>query len=240
MAARLEDHCKLGQKRPCFLGFLDEGQAAFCGDYLSRRREPATLFWGGYPQAERVMLGFFPGYMEPSAGEFPITPLTLTYRKGDKLTHRDFLGSFMGLGVERDVIGDILVGEGECVTFLRQEMGEYFLQNVVKIGGVGVAASLSREGPLPVAHTFQDISGVVASPRLDCLVAFLCRASREKAAGLIAAGQVSVNHREALSASAKLQEGDTISVRRQGKFLLDTLGPTTSKGRLVVKCRKYQ
>ena len=133
-----------------------------------------------------------------------------------------------------------MVGGGRCVAFLREEMAEYFLQNIEKIGRVGVKASLSREEPLPIARTFLDMSGVVASPRLDCLVAFLCRTSREKAAGLIAAGLVSVNHREALSPSSRLQEGDKVSVRRQGKFLLDQLGPTTGKGRLVVKCRKYQ
>lgn len=239
LAARLEDYSRLGQKRPCFLGFLDEAQAAFCEDFLSRRGV-STLFWGGYEEAERVMLGFFPEYLEPAPQHFPIVPLSLSYRKEFTLTHRDFLGSFMALGVERDVVGDILVGEGRCVAFLREEMAEYFLQNIEKIGRVGVKASLSGEEPLPIARTFLDMSGVVASPRLDCLVAFLCRTSREKAAGLIAAGLVSVNHREALSPSSRLQEGDKVSVRRQGKFLLDQLGPTTGKGRLVVKCRKYQ
>ena len=240
LTTRLEDHLRLARKRPCFLGFLDEAQAAFCQDYLSHRREVATLFWGGHEDAERVMLGSFPDYMEPDPACFPIVPLALTYRSGDKLTHRDFLGSFMALGVQRDVVGDILVGEGVCVTFLREEMGEYFLQNIQKIGRVGVKGSLAWEGPLPGAREFLPMSGVVASERLDCLIAFTCRTSREKAAGLITAGMVSVNHRETLSVSQRVKEGDLLSVRRQGRFLVDQLGPLTSKGRLVVKCRKYQ
>ena len=146
----------------------------------------------------------------------------------------------MALGVQRDVVGDILVGEGVCVTFLREEMGEYFLQNIQKIGRVGVKGSLAWEGPLPGAREFLPMSGVVASERLDCLVAFACRTSREKAAGLITAGMVSVNHRETLSVSQRVNESDLLSVRRQGRFLVDQLGPLTSKGRLVVKCRKYQ
>ncbi len=238
--ARLEDHIKLGRKRPCFLGFLDEAQGAFCQEYLSRRKEIAFQFWGGHEDAERVMVGFFPDYLDPSAELFPITPFALTYREEDKLTHRDFLGSFMALGVERSVIGDILVGKGECVTFLKEEIGEYFLQNIRKIGRVGVKASLTWEGPLPGAREFSEMSGVVASERLDCLTAFACRTSREKAAGLIAAGLVSVNHRETLSVSQRLKEGDLLSIRRQGRFMIDQLGPLTSKGRLVVKCRKYQ
>ena len=224
MIARLEDSIRLGKKRPCFLGFLDEAQAAFCREYLSRQREVSTLFWGGHPEAERVMLGFFPDYCDPSPEAFPIVSLAFSYRKEDKLTHRDFLGSFMAQGVERPVVGDILVGEGLCVAFLRQEMGK---------------TTLSWEGPLPAAHEFRDMSGVVASERLDCLVAFLCRTSREKAAGLIGAGLVELNHRETLSVSQKTKEGDLLSIRKQGRFIIDQLGPLTSKGRLVVKCRKY-
>lgn len=90
LAARLEDYSRLGQKRPCFLGFLDEAQAAFCEDFLSRRRV-STLFWGGYEEAERVMVGFFPEYLEPAPQHFPIVPLSLSYRKEFTLTHRDFL-----------------------------------------------------------------------------------------------------------------------------------------------------
>ena len=166
--------------------------------------------------------------------------MTFTYRAGDKLTHRDFLGSFMALGVERDVIGDILVGEGRCVAFFRQEMAPYFLDNIRKIGRVGVKAEEGAKEPLPVRREFKELSGVVASQRLDCLVAFLCKTSREKAAGLITAGLVMRNHRESLSPSQRTEEGDVLSIRGHGKFQIDRLGPLTSKGRLSVLCRKYQ
>lgn len=239
LAARLEDNLRLSQKRPCFLGFLDEGQRSFCLEYLSHRRE-SYLFWGGFEEAERTMLGFFPDYMEPDLSWFPLVPLALQYRGADSLTHRDFLGAFLSLGVERDVIGDILVGEGLTVAFLREEMGQYFAQNITKIGRVGVKTFLGWDGPLPLSRKFIEMSGVVASQRLDCLTAFLCRTSRDKAAHLVSGGMVSVNHRETLSGSSQVKEGDQISIRRQGRFVVDQLGPLTSKGRLVVKCRKYQ
>lgn len=146
----------------------------------------------------------------------------------------------MALGVERDVIGDILVGEGRCVAFFRQEMAPYFLDNIRKIGRVGVKAEEGAKEPLPVRREFKELSGVVASQRLDCLVAFLCKTSREKAAGLITAGLVMRNHRESLSPSQRTEEGDVLSIRGHGKFQIDRLGPLTSKGRLSVLCRKYQ
>ena len=95
------------------------------------------------------------------------------------------------------------------------------------------------ETPLPAAHKFQPVGGVVASERLDCLVALLAGAGREKAAQMIAGGFVSVNHRETLSASARIASGDVISIRRCGRFIVDALGPKTKKGRLSIQCRKY-
>ena len=239
LLAKLRDAARTGGRRPCFLGFLDESEAAFCRDFL--RKEPmGHLLWGGYDGAERVMAGFFPDYMEPSEEDFPIAALTFGYRPGDKLSHRDFLGSFMGLGIERSVVGDSLVGEGRAVAFVRREMERYFLENIQKIGRVGVKITAGYQEPLPVIREYKDISGVIASDRLDCMTALLCRTSREKAARLIVSGAVMVNHQEVLSVDRRLEERDIISVRGHGKFILDSFGPLTGKGRLTVKCRKYQ
>lgn len=237
---KLEDCVRGARHRACFLGFLDESQAALCQEALSRRRDACWLFWGGHEEAERVLLGLFPDYQEPDRGAFPLEALTLTYRPADRLTHRDFLGAFMALGVERGVVGDILIGEGRCVAFVKRDMARYFADNVEKIGRVGVKAALGAEGPLPGGRTYKEISGVVASARLDCLTALVARTSREKAAGMIAAGLVRQNHRENLSPPARVAEGDILSVRGHGRFIVDKLGPLTSKGRLSVQCRKYQ
>ncbi len=240
LAAKLRDGYALSQKRPYFLGFLDEGEAAFCEDALMRRKDVRWMFWGGYEQAERRLLGLFPEYLDPGEEHFPLAALTFSFREEDPLSHRDFLGAFMALGIERSVVGDILVGKGRCVAFVRREMEGYFLQNLRKIGRVGVRAASGAEEPLPLHREFLELSGVVASERLDCLVGFLCRSSREKAAALIVSGMVMRNHREILSVSEHVKEGDVLSIRKQGKFIIDRLGPVTSKGRLSVRCRKYQ
>ena len=100
--------------------------------------------------------------------------------------------------------------------------------------------NMLRTAHMPVRREFQELSGVVASARLDCLVGLLCRTSREKAAGLITAGAVQRNHRETYSQGERVEEGDVLSIRKYGKFIIDQLGPLTAKGRLSVKCRKYQ
>lgn len=237
---KLEDALRQARHRPSFLGFLDERQAAQCKEALSRRRGGGWLFWGGHEDAERVMLGFFPDYMEPDPAAFPIAAVTLAYRKEDAPGHRDFLGAFMGLGIERSVVGDIRIGEGRCVAFVKEEMGRYFTDNITKIGRVGVKVSLGVEGPLPGGRTYKEVTGVVSSARLDCLTALLAHTSREKASGMIALGLVQQNHQENLSPSARVGEGDVLSVRGHGRFIIDRLGPETRKGRLSVQCRKCQ
>ena len=164
------------------------------------------------------MLGVFPDYLEADASLFPLLGLTVRFRKQDTLSHRDFLGSFMAQGVVRASVGDILVEAGRAVLFVKTELAPHFLSQIEKIGRVGVQVSEGFETPLPAAHKFT---------------------SREKAAQMIAGGFVSVNHRETLSASARVASGDVISIRRCGRFIVDALGPKTKKGRLSIQCRKY-
>lgn len=237
---KLEDGILLSQKRPWFLGFLSEEEAAACGDRLKRERALQYRFFGGYEEAERKILGIFPDFLAPEETLFPLSALTFTYRSELKLSHRDFLGSFMALGIERSTVGDILPGEGACVSFFSTELVDFIQQNLQKIGRVGVKVSKGIQVPLPAAHDFETLSGVVASDRLDCMVAFLCRTGRNKAAELISAGLVARNHRETLSVSEKLRERDVLSIRKYGKFIIDRLGPLTAKGRLAVQCRKYK
>ena len=122
------------------------------------------------------------------------------------------------------------------------------LDAALGIGGVPRGRIIEIYGPessgkttlaLQILAEAQAMGGVVASERLDCLVAFLAGTGREKAAQMVHAGLVSVNHRETDSVSHRVNEGDIISIRRCGRFIVDMLGPVTKKGRLSVKCRKY-
>ena len=237
---KLKDGISLSQKRPWFLGFLSEEEAAVCMDVLKRERGIQYCFFGGYEEAERKILGLFPDFLTPEESLFPLTALTFTYRDEATLSHRDFLGSFMALGIERSTVGDILPGQGGCIAFVRSELSDFFEQNLSKIGREGVKIAKGICAPLPNAHEFETLSGVIASDRLDCMVAFLCRTGRSKAAELISSGLVAKNHRETLSVSEKLREGDTLSIRKYGKFIIDRFGPLTAKGRLTVQCRKYK
>ena len=237
LLAKLKDAIKISERRIHFIGFLNESETAFAREFLSSHAA-SHMFWGGYDEAERTLIGFFPDYIEPNNLNFPISAITFSYRNEDILSHRDFLGSFMALGVERFSLGDILAEKGRCVTFVKKEMEEYFLTNISKIGRVGVKINQKSAFPLPELREYIEISGVVASERVDCIVALLSKTSREKSVGFIMAGAVFVNHKEVNSISYKLKNGDVVSIRSMGRFIIDELGPLTKKGRVSIKCRK--
>lgn len=137
--AKIEDCLRLGEKRPAFLGFLDLSERAYAEEYLRRVHAENYRFFGGFPEAERTVLGVFPDYMEPLDEEFPVTGLTVKFRRQDALSHRDFMGSFLAQGVVRASLGDILAEEGRAVLFVKTELAPHFLSQIDKIGRVGGA-----------------------------------------------------------------------------------------------------
>lgn len=239
LAAKIDDAIRLSRKSAHFVGFLDPAERLDAEGYLVGKKAEYLVF-GGYPDAERCFIGFFPDYLEPSEELFPLTAVTVKYDKRFVLSHRDFLGSFMAQGISRSSLGDILIEEGRTVIFVREELGSYFLDNIFKIGNVGVTLSLGLDGEIMPSHNFEEITVIVASERLDCVVAALCGLSREKSAAAIKGGFVRLNYRECLSVSQQVTEGSTVSVRGKGKYIVDTACNRTKKGRLVLNARKYK
>lgn len=237
--ARVLDCVRTGETRPAFLGFLDLSERRAAEALLCRSSAENYRFFGGFPDAERILLGVFPSYIAPEDAAFPLSALSFSYRTADVLSHRDFLGACLSKGIQRASLGDILTEAGRTVLFVRDAVMPLLLSDIEKIGRVGVRVSEGFSEPLPAAHSFLPLDGVVASERLDCLVAFLTNCSREKAALCIQSGAVSVNHTETQNVSERVGEGSVLSIRRSGRFIIDTLGPKTKKGRLAIKCRKY-
>ncbi len=240
LQARIKDALSIAEKRPYFMGFLSEGELVEIEDILQHAKISCYYFWGGYEHAKRRVLAVFPDYINPHTLDFPIQPVTFTFSKNYPLTHRDFLGSFMALGIERAALGDILIETGRCVAFIKAELWSYFYSNIHKIGKVSVAIQEGYTGSLPIDDHFIEVSGVVSSARLDCIVAFLSKLSREKAANLVKAGMVSLNHREICIGTKLINEADIISIRKTGRFVIDQLGPNTAKGRIKIRCRQYK
>ena len=241
LKAKLCDSVRLAENgaSPHFVGFLDERQALAAQQIMAHIHYKNYMLYGGYDGSERVVFGAFPNFAEPDSEKFPITAVTASFRSCDKLSHRDFLGALLANGINRETVGDILVGEGTCVLYSRSEITDFILSQTTQIGRVGVKLMPGVTGPLPQAGNFEDFSAVVASARLDCIVAATIGTSREKSSELIRTGLVMLNHEVNTSVSAAVEQGSKVSVRGKGRFVFDRLGPVTKKGRLSIAGRKY-
>lgn len=238
---RMKDTVSLSEQRgtPCFFGFLDEGQGELVSRFAAHYCGPHFMLWGGYAGAGRTLFGAFPNACEPESECFPVIPLYITFRKSASLSHRDFLGAFLSLGVERDAVGDILVEPGRSVVFVKQELASYFTQQLTKVGREGI--SFEEAGfPLPKPKEKCELFYTVASARLDCVVGAICGTSREKSKQLISSGLVSLNSVTEQPFHQEVEEGDILSIRKVGKFQVGQVGPPTKKGRLRLHVLQYQ
>lgn len=238
LTARIEDTAEICRRTSSFkfLGFLSLEEAAAAEKLLSRRGVKFEL-WGGYENAGRVMLACLPDWAD--SADYPITALTITYRKTDILHHRDFLGSLMGLGIKREAVGDILVQEGRAVIFAASEIADYIINQLEKVGRTGVTVVKGYEYPLPEGDTLSDFSTTVASDRLDCVVAALANVSRATAAEIIADGRVSINSQPQEKSTKTVCEGDVVTIRGKGKFIITSTSGRTKKDRTVLEFKKY-
>ena len=233
--ARLGDMVNQAEKNGVsFSDFLDERQCAEAEKWcLNNVSGLMYSFWGGYPDSMRKMLAVYPDYYQDYImQDFPIQCLTFTYRKEDRLTHRDFLGTFMGLKLKRSVTGDIIVGDCMNQEFVTNVASKLISTTVSKIGHTGVKCITDRPFEMKVRQEFRTLSGTVASLRLDCLVSFATGLSREKSAMLIRSDRVEINHLQAKSVSTEVSNSDVLSVRGYGKFILSESGNLTRKNRL--------
>ncbi len=227
------------RSRTGFTFFLPEGKAEIARRVMAAYCFERFLLWGGHTDAERVMLGVFAPYDEPSEEAFPIRALTIAYSGRESVTHRDILGSLMGLNIARETVGDILVGEKSSFVFLTETAAEEALRGLAKVGREGVTLTEGFDPAAVPERGFKEISGTVSSLRADCVLSLAARISRARAEELIASGLMTVKGQAVTKVSHRLEEGDTFSARGYGKFVLERVGGNTKKDRIYIDVKKY-
>ncbi|HPF54897.1 MAG TPA: YlmH/Sll1252 family protein [Clostridiales bacterium] len=219
--ARFDDAVKnAAPGKPCFFGFLDEFQREFlrpAAEKLTRIGTVQVAFWGGYEDAERVMIGIFAE--EPDLAMFPIRAVRVEYdKKFGSLSHRDYLGAMTALGIARERIGDILTDEDGATAFCSEAIAQLLKNELKTVGRCGVRVDFAGEKCYNFSHNRERRELIVASARLDAVLAALLHLSRESAVELIAAGKVKVNGAEQTDKSAILREDTVFSILGKGKF----------------------
>ncbi|MED9968763.1 MAG: YlmH/Sll1252 family protein [Ruminococcus sp.] len=236
--SKLDDAVYLCEKRhsPYFFSFFTEEEQALAERHLDSVHFSNYSFFGGSEACERKVLGLF--YDEQT--DFPVDAILFSFRKTDKLTHRDFLGSLMSLGIERETIGDILFEDGKAVVFVKSEIKDYIMSQISKVGKVGVTLSDADGGSLPHGRGFEEKEYTVSSMRIDNIVSAVSGLSREKSKNLILSGSVSVNHLPCQKTSRNTAAGDKLTIRGKGKFEISGVLGETKKHRIRISIIHYR
>lgn len=209
-------------------------------ELLSLRLSDTELF-GGYEAAERKIACFG---SEESFGYSEVPPIVcvkiepLNKKFSDKLTHRDFLGSVMAAGIERSVIGDIILKDNTAWVLCRDTIADYISSAVKSVRHTTVRCCVS-ETPEFINEEPAVVSSVVASERLDAVIAGVWSVSRAEGKKLVESGKVFLDGRVCESPSAQIKQGTIVSVRGTGRFKYEGIEKETRRGRLKVSFRKY-
>lgn len=232
--------------------FLGLSEQSLFQELIGKLPPVLYTFYGGTAEAERVCVGFLGSRpavraqrteLLPEEEEaFPIVCLKISAadpRYSEQLTHRDYLGALLHLGISRSKLGDLYVKEEGAYLFCMASMAEFLCSELLQVKHMPVHC----EGVIPeketLAPTLHEFSGTVPSLRLDAVIAAAFSASRSSLLSYIEAGKVFLNGRTVTKPGMAVEEGDLFTVRGLGKARLAQINNTTKKGRISVLIQKY-
>ncbi len=222
-----------------FLGLAE--QSAFEGVKKAIHGIPYEAF-GGAPGAERVMIRFGSedslGYEVP----FPIVCIKaepVSQKFADKLTHRDFLGALLNLGIERSTLGDIPILDNVGYIFANEEIAPFIISELKRIKHTEVILSSVAELPEGELYRMERRRVQISGERLDAIVARVFSLSREDAQSLFAKKLVFASGKLCESTSYTPKENETVSVRGHGRFIYRGFVSNSKKGKLNVEVDVY-
>lgn len=234
----------LKENRAVFTGFLtlSEQSQILC---LVSKLSTKVLFDGGFPMAERKLACFNPFNQEESdlRINFPIAILKITHSDRGytrKLSHRDYLGALINLGIERKIIGDILLEGDLAWVFCLKHMSDFICESLLKVGNTYVSVQLCENLPEELLLKEPDEIGIyVPSLRLDACISKVYKMSRGQALKYLQADKVFVNSILKKHPAYMIKNGDIITVRGFGRFKYKGVSYKTKKGNLKITVAVY-
>ncbi len=226
------------QSRPVFTGFLNEAEQSLLLMHADEFSYCGLEFFGGTQGCQRQMACFSP----EETTVYPIACIKIEPKQqkfADRLTHRDFLGAVMHLGLERDCVGDILVKDNLGMLFCTQTMAAYIAENIDSVRHTAVRCTILDKPPEEMLFKLEEQLVQAASERADAVIARLFRLSREEANTLFFSKKIAVNARITENNSCPLKPGDVVSVRGYGKFIFDGVVSLSKKGKCNCRVRLY-
>ncbi len=217
--------------------FLDPYERFLAKSILNGFLELDYIEDGGIDESERQIITIFPSYIEKDSLDIEIEGIRI---RGDidSLNHKDYLGSLIGLGINRNKIGDILLYEDYTDIVCKREISDFIIFNLEKVGNKRVdLKKISLDNLTAPELKFKDIFKIISSYRLDVYISSCYNLSRNDAVKIIKSGKVKVNWEETLKPSRELKVGDNISVRGYGRSILYSVQGVTKKDNIKAVIR---
>lgn len=224
---------------PLFSDFLTLNEQNILNQVLLKMPPICVKAVGGYNLAERKIAAFYPD--DNFFGYSPIICLAikpLNKKFAEELNHRDYLGALVNLGIDRAVLGDIILGENAAYVFCHEKISGFIISELSRIRHTAVMAEISEFNEETSIKT-EEITGSISSIRIDSILSLVTNMSRSKAITYIEEAKVFVNGKLITTNSYNLKENDIISVRGVGKFQYKEVSGISKKGRNFVKILKY-
>jgi photosystem II S4 domain protein len=222
---RIQDLCDRAVKTwaVCYTDFLAPPDIFQAEQYVRRLTEVHCLGWGGYPQAERQVVAIARAEVDISPDAMPITALGISGNfLFDPASHRDFLGSILGTGIERDQVGDLVIlGERGAQAIVTSQLASYLEIHLTQVRTVPVKTKIIPWADLQIRPPQRkELVTTEASLRLDAIASAGFGMSRSKMVDLINGDEVRVNWQGCTSPSHQLKTGDLVTVRGKGRLLV--------------------
>ena len=242
---RIADHAESAMRNSVeYTGFLSEDEQDDCSQIL-KKLGVGYSFDGGIENAERRMCAIYSDSFSAEWLSFPISVVEITpHDKTAQIRHPDCLGSILGLGLKRSVIGDIVFSDGKIYVAAEENIAKHICSQLCRVGKYVCSAKIADGlDTIRNERKFETVGLIVTSNRLDCYVAAISKTSREKAVSAIKAGDVRLNGTQIYDVTKRLSFGDRLSVRGAGKYIVDSDPEDchkTQKDRLKINMQKYE
>jgi len=242
LAAKLLDlaEAALRHRKYKVTEFLDPFGYSIAETIVAHYERLELLSNGGYDGAERVKAVF----MNEEFRGNPDLALDVFSAKWDEryyqITHRDVLGALMGLGIKREIIGDIIMCGHGCQIIIDSSLANFVIQNFNKIGAAAITISqLNLSDIAPREEKVKEIKTTVASLRLDVIAAAGFGTSRSRMSDEVLAGKLKVNWQDAKNSAQSIKTGDIISMRGRGRVEVCEVLGQTKKGRISILLKRF-
>lgn len=226
---------------PQLTHFYDPYHTGLILSMLERLDDLDFVTHGGYEMAERTRTAIFPDYLVGTDIDYEITLLAVEGNfKMVQVNHRDFLGSLLGLGIKREMVGDLIVTPQGCQVMVAKEIAPYLSTNLTKVHRVGVTVREIAPGELVLPELkVKEIKTTVASLRLDAVAAAGFGTSRSRIAREIQAERLNLNWHPCANVAAPIQKGDMLSMRGRGRVEISEIKGNTKSGRIGIVLKRY-